>query len=140
MAYAMYVGGTLPNDVQWEFAARGEERRTYPWGHASPTCDLAHYADCEPRGTVPVMSRPGDVTPEGVHDLAGNVREWATPVWFDPSRYPENHEARLLKGGSFRHPAFFLRAAALTKDVRAEHGWDNVGFRVAWPALESAEP
>lgn len=139
LAYAVWAGGRLPTEVEWEYAARGPEGRLHPWGDGPADCGQAHYLDCEPPTTVPVMSRPGDVTPEGVHDLAGNVREWVMPVWFDRDRHPVNHEARRLKGGAFTHPDFFLRSASLTKDVEDGHRWDNIGFRVAWPAGESRE-
>ncbi|MDH3207701.1 MAG: formylglycine-generating enzyme family protein [Gemmatimonadota bacterium] len=133
-AYAAFVGGRLPTDAEWEFAARGAERRTYPWGEVQPTCDHAHFVDCGPRQTLEVMSREVDQSPEGVYDLAGNVREWTVPVWFDAARHPANHDAVRAKGGSFEHPAFFLRGASVTKDWQPESSWTNVGFRVSWPA------
>jgi len=136
LAYAESLGGTLPTEVEWEYAARGAERRRYPWGEEPPSCGRTHYLACEPRGTVPVMSRPLDRTPEGIHDLAGNVREWTMPVWFVRGRHPVNHETRKLKGGSFDHPTFFLRAASVTNDMPDDYAWDNVGFRVVWEAVE----
>ena len=132
MAYAQSLGGTLPTEVQWEYAARGAEGREYPWGDEPPTCELAHYDQCEPRATVEVMSRSRDVTPEGVYDLAGNVREWVKPIWFDDARHPVNPDAIRLKGGSWAHLAFFLRAASVTNYVGVDYSWDNIGFRVAW--------
>lgn len=65
--------------------------------------------------------------------MAGNVREWVKPTWFDDARHPANADATRLKGGSFAHLAFFLRAAAVTNYVGIAYSWDNVGFRVAWP-------
>ena len=136
MTYAESLGGVLPTEIEWEFAARGAERREYPWGDSVPTCERSHYRECTPRSTIDVMTRPDDATPEGVYDLAGNVREWVMPVWFDRERHPVNPDALRLKGGSFVHPAFFLRAAltAVTNYLPTDYRRNNVGFRVVWPS------
>ncbi len=133
MAYAASVGGSLPTEAQWEFAARGTESRKYPWGNSEPTCERAHYGDCDPRGTIQVMSRPDGVTPEGIYDLAGNVWEWVMPVWFDPRSTPVNNASRRLRGGSFVDEAFFLRASNRNNDFYSGFKYDNIGLRVVWP-------
>ena len=139
LAYAEWLGGNLPSEVEWEYAARGTTRRLYPWGDDEPSCERAHYAACEPPTTLPVMSRPAGATPAGVHDLAGNAWEWVRPVWFDAGRHPANPDSHRLKGGSFAHPAFFLRAAAVTNDYPLDYRWNNIGFRVAWPATSCGD-
>jgi formylglycine-generating enzyme required for sulfatase activity len=133
MAYAVSVGGLLPTELQWELAARGPEGRKYPWGAVEPTCDRAHYAGCDPRGTIEVMTRPAGATPEGVHDLAGNVWEWVTPLWFRPGRTPVNDESRRLRGGAFDDDPFFLRATNRNNGFFAGFRDAGVGFRVVWP-------
>jgi formylglycine-generating enzyme required for sulfatase activity len=73
----------LPTEAQWEFAARGEDQRRYPWGNTSPNCNLTNY-NCYGQ-TFPVGSFSG-VSPFGIHDLAGNVAEWCKDR-YDPDYY-----------------------------------------------------
>ncbi|MFO0645651.1 MAG: SUMF1/EgtB/PvdO family nonheme iron enzyme [Polyangiales bacterium] len=98
-------GGSLPTEDQWEFAARGNGGRRYPWGnepapspqHANlcgAECDaflrshggnlfgfIEGWTDPWPL-TAPVdaLPRAGD-TPEGVSGMAGNVWEWTRTSW-----------------------------------------------------------
>ena len=135
MAYARSLGGRLPTEEEWEFAARGVDSREYPWGDVPPGCGRAHFAGCEPRTTLPVMSRPAGATPEGVHDLAGNVWEWVVPDWYLLGNFPASNEVRMSRGGSFRDEPFFLRASNRNKGF-GFYEWfrtDNLGFRVVWP-------
>ena len=133
MAYAVSVGGSLPTEAQWEFAARGAERREYPWGNSEPACERVHYRSCDPRRPIEVMARAEGATPEGIHDLAGNVAEWVTPIWFDPGRTPVNDDSRRLRGGSFLSPPFALRAADRVRYLRSGFESEDIGFRVVWP-------
>ncbi|MFV1987730.1 MAG: formylglycine-generating enzyme family protein [Gemmatimonadota bacterium] len=133
MAYAASIGGILPTEAQWEFAARGAEGRKYPWGDSEPTCERAQFGGCGPRGSIEVMTRPDGATPEGIHDLAGNVWEWVMPDWFDPGRTPVNDESRRMRGGSFDDEPFYLRGANRSNDFRAGHRYISTGFRVVWP-------
>jgi formylglycine-generating enzyme required for sulfatase activity len=81
--YCAFAEGRLPSESEWEYAARGMgQDREYPWGDDPATCERAHLSQdesktrCEPRGTVPVCSKPTGNTPQGLCDMAGNVLEW----------------------------------------------------------------
>jgi formylglycine-generating enzyme required for sulfatase activity len=145
MAYAAWLGGSLPTEAQWEFAARGEEGRTYPWGEDEDPTARARYAGAGGWGTTPVGSFPEGATPEGVHDLEGNVWEWCRD-WYGP--YPEEEQVdppgpaegnyRVLRGGSFLSNPENLRGA-----IRSGNPYElrrvYIGFRVAWSAAGGPE-
>ncbi len=77
-AFAKAVGGRLPCESEWLYAARGVEGRLFPWGDDAPTAEHANFDRVElPGGAeeTEVCAYPLGATPEGVFDLAGNVLE-----------------------------------------------------------------
>jgi formylglycine-generating enzyme required for sulfatase activity len=85
LAYCQAQGGSLPTEEQWEYAARGADRRPYPWG-AQPL-DKSRTAVL--RGSeavpVPVTTSGQDQTPGAagaiLYDMLGNVQEWTADLW-----------------------------------------------------------
>jgi len=118
-AYCAHRGGRLPTEEEWEFAARGPERRTFPWG-AEWNADDASWARDEHTRLHAVGRFP--TGPFGHFDLAGNVWEWTAT---------HQDSGRILRGGSWleTNPAN-LRAAVRLLAPASDSSTD-IGFRCA---------
>ena len=136
-AYANWVGAQLPSEAQWERAARGESGGKYPWGDDEPRSDLLN-CDGNVGEPTPVGVYPRGCSPEGIADLAGNVREWCRD-WFEEEYYskspkrnpsgPEKGSGRVLRGGAWSYVAWSCRAS-IRNHYRPSNRSDIIGFRL----------
>jgi len=86
-------GKRLCLESEWQFACEGEEMRPYPYGFsrdkAACNIDQSHLGKPQTGLTdlrAPISAYPDCLSPFGVHDMSGNVEEWAT---LDHGRAPD---------------------------------------------------
>jgi formylglycine-generating enzyme required for sulfatase activity/tRNA A-37 threonylcarbamoyl transferase component Bud32 len=138
----------LPSEAEWEYACRGGRPSSQPFGvgdghrlsfreaNFNGTLPYGRAAKGPGRGsTCPVGSYPANAL--GLFDMHANVWEWCAD-WFGP--YPQGEvtnptgpaegTARVIRGGSWKHPGLLSRAAHRGM-LPPGFKYDDLGLRLA---------
>jgi formylglycine-generating enzyme required for sulfatase activity len=139
--YCRFVGGDLPSEAQWEYAAHGSSARSFPWGVSfDPQLGAFQRQKDEPD---PVSAHREGKSFFGLLNMAGNVWEFALDRYRGPyaSELPSvdpvdmdglTSGERVLRGGSWRSPPAALRARH-REAIREDEARADVGLRCAYP-------
>jgi serine/threonine-protein kinase len=119
----------LPTEEEWEYAARYDDSRTYPWGSTWPSATLANYGTS---GTTAVGSYPNGASKLGIQDQAGNVWEWTSTLYYGTTPCTgTSGNSRVLRGGSWNYSDASTLRAAYRDVFSPSNRYDNNGFRCA---------
>ena len=117
-AWCRWAGRRLPSEAEWELAASGRQKRTYPWGDEAPDKTRVNM-DAAALGCIDVAALPQSDSPYGCRQMLGNVWEWTETTFapypgFAPDMYsdysqPLFHTTKVLRGGAWPTRSRMLR-------------------------------
>lgn len=129
-AYAEWTGKRLPQESEWEFAARGSGGGLYPWGNEWRS-GCGNAGNIRSGKLMRVGSFPDCGGPYGLLDLIGNAWEWTADrmvKYDDPGVVLA--AGRVIRGGAF--DAKIEHSTATYRGVVPEgRGYEKTGFRCA---------
>ena len=122
----------LPSEGEWEYSARGQDQRVFPWSNDKHLiCKWPSFLTRQPSR---VASNNDDRSIFGVMDLGGNVSEWVADAWH---AYPNSPIGQLkqideaygiLRGGNYLGVAAQYRATYRQREPRLLRSL-GIGFR-----------
>lgn len=126
----------LPSEDEWEYAARGEKSKKYPWGNEWKE-DYANTLESGLNDIVPVGCFEQGKSDFGLMDCSGQIWEWTNTndtvlwkkAWPSHMRSADDTEAYIVRGGAWDDISVFARCSSRGPNGASffEH---YIGFRI----------
>jgi formylglycine-generating enzyme required for sulfatase activity len=136
--YCQWVGGRLPTEAEWEYAARGGSTEA----RYSPLDEVAWYTDNSRGGPHDIAQKRANAF--GLYDMLGNVWEWVSD-WYDDRYYqkspsqdpagPSSGAYRVVRGGAWYSVPSSVRLSGRDNNDPVDRN-HNIGFRCVGEASE----
>lgn len=110
--FADWWGGKLPNEAEWEYAARGPDGLIYPWGNDFNSNFVLSRS-------VEVGTNLGNVSWVGAFDMSGSVWEWTNTMVTRGGGWIQNEADNLNTTAREQHSQNFSCSCTAFRVARA---------------------